>query len=399
MVNRYNKGIGANTSSSSDNLDTRNNNKFSVPKRSWVRRVLLATGIPFAALSVNTAEASANSLLDKLNPISPETQGKLDNIVNETEKVIEWFKNFKANITEMSVDLMVWSYDTIASVVLHTPLFLFDSEWFKNNVLMFTGLSIAMSIVLAMYEGFHRMLGHFFSGKRKPNPASSSRTDMARISRRIPLVVIGSALTPACFYYGFKAINWLTNVIIDIGKNQMDKGIGGIKFDSVSWVEMFAFVAFDIALITMMIPVLLQNFRRWFDLMALGALTPLALSCWVFKDHEHFFHTWWENIKKNSLTQLSYAVFLLIIGSMMFATGTPDSGGELAIKLGIIIGGLMRMNNPPNLMRRYVDTGASASDMWKGASKSFDKDSMFGKGVKLVRRIRSGKVVTGGATT
>jgi hypothetical protein len=288
---------------------------------------------------------------------------------------------------------MVWSYDAITSVVLHTPLFLFDSDWFKENIAMFTGLSLAMSMILAIHEGFKRMLGHFFKTK---TAIDATHTDMGRISRRLPLVLLGSAIAPATFFYGFKAINWLTEAIINIGKTQMAEGISGIEFNSVSWTEMFVFLGFDIALIGMMIPIFLQNFRRWFDLMALGVMTPVALSCWMFKAHEHYFRTWWDHIKKCSMTQLVYGVFLLIIGSLMFGTKIPETSWEVVIKIGVIIGGLWRMANPPNIVRRYTDTGADAIDMWKGASSEFGKKSYLAKGVTLVKNWKTGRLLKGG---
>ena len=290
---------------------------------------------------------------------------------------------------------MVWSYDAITSVVLHTPLFLFDSDWFKDNIAMFTGLSLGLSMILAIHEGFKRMLGHFFKTKSQ---IDATHTDMGRISRRLPLVLLGSAIAPAGFFYGFQAINWLTSAIINIGKSQMASGLSGIEFNAISWTEMFVFLMFDIALIGMMIPIFLQNFRRWFDLMALGIMTPVALSCWMFKAHEHYFKSWWDHIKKCSMTQLVYGVFLLIIGSLMFGTKVPETSWEVVIKIGVIIGGLWRMANPPNIVRRYVDTGADITDMWNGASKSFDKKSVLGKGVTLVKNWKTGRLLKGGAS-
>lgn len=266
----------------------------------------------------------------------------------------------------------------ITSVVLHTPVFFFDSEWFRNNILMFTGLSIIMSMVLAMQEGFKRMFARLFKKKVEV-------TDMGRISSRIPVVVLGAGLAPVGFYYGFKAVNWVTNLIIDIGKHQMAEGVSGMKFNETTFLEMLAFIGFDIALIGMMIPVFLQNFRRWFDLLALGVMTPIVLSCWMFKAHEHHFTNWWEYIKKNSLVQIAYAVFLLIIGSLMFGGKPPEDEREMMIKLGIVIGGLWRMNNPPNILKRYLDTGTDLGGMWKGAGQALTPNPLLKKGFQAIK--------------
>lgn len=341
-------------------------------------------------MSTTAVQVSA-SILDKFNPIPKETQDKFTNTINWMDSIVTWFKNLRENVTDMSIDLMTWSLDTVQSVVLHTPLFLFDSTWFKDNIVTFTGLSLAMSILLVIYEGFQKILSHLSS---KPY---DKHTEMPRILRRMPLVLLGSALAPSAFYYGFKAINGVTNLIIDIGKNQIANGLSGIQANITSWLETLLFVGFDIALISMLIPVFLQNFRRWFDIIALSMLTPVVLSCWVFRAHEHHFKAWWTHLKACATTQLAYAVFLLIISTLMFGTKSPDNPIDMLFKVGIVIGGLWRMNTPPAILSRYVNNGAAIKDVWNGAGRSFDKRSYFGKGVHLIKGLRA-KRKTGGAT-
>lgn len=368
MVSRHNKGIGASASSTTSNSHTSHTNKFSARKYKWLKPILLASSIPFAVLSGGAMKAEASvfsEVADSIKEIKDKAESAEEKIVNTiafAEKVINWFKNIKENIAEMSINLVTWSFDFITSIVLHTPTFLFDSEWFRQNTLTFTGLSIAMSMVLAVYEGFQRMMGDFI--KRK-NP-----TEIGRILKRMPLVVVGSALAPSAFYYAFKGINYITDLIINIGKTQMGNSISNLGFNDITTLEVLTFIAFDIALIGMMIPVFLQNFRRWADLLMLGAITPLALSCWVFKSHEHLFNMWWTTIKKSSFTQLVYATFLLIIGTLMFGTKTPDSELDVMVKIGIVIGCLWRMNTLPSFVRGHVDHGKDISQVWKEVGNS-----------------------------
>lgn len=297
---------------------------------------------------------------------------KWDMIASTVTDIIEWFKHIRENIASLSIDFMTWTFDAITGIVLHTPTILFDSQWFSSNILMFTGLSIVMSMILSMIEGFKRIF-------------NKRHTKMDRISQRMPLVILGSGLAPLAFYYGFDLLNKLTDIILSIGRHQMSNGIKNFEFSQTTLMEMFAFIGFDIALIGMMIPVFLQNFRRWFDLMALGVMTPLALSCWMFKSHEHHFKNWWEHIKKCSMVQLVYAIFLILIGGLMFGAKEPNNEMELMIKMGVVIGGLWRMNNPPNLLRRYLDTGADGTDMWKGAGKAITPHPFLAKGINIVR--------------
>lgn len=358
MDRGYNQGIGISNTCTSVNSVISKASKFNIQKHSYLRGILLMFSVPFSVLSINQMEASAK-WYDRFNPISEETVSKYESMVNQVYKIFEWFKNIKENIIELSTDLLIWIFETLTKVVLHTPSFLFDSVWFKSNIVTFTGLSIAMVIVLSMYEGFKRMSGQLIKNK--------TVTDIKRIIKRFPLVIIGSALAPSMFYYVFKGLNKLTDIIIDFGKHQMDKGMSELNINDISLLQVVGFVGFDIALISILIPILLQNFRRWFDLLALGALTPLALACWVFNSCEHLFDIWWNHIKKCASVQIVYAIFLLLIGTLLFGTKLPNNGWDIMIQMGIVIGGLWRMNTPPSIMSRYSDKGSDIKSMWNGA--------------------------------
>lgn len=340
--------------------------------------------VPFGVLSSSTMTAHA-SWFDKFNPIPDSVQkdiGKTVDTIDELKKIIgsiiEWFKNFKENITNLSTDFMSWSYDFLAKVVLHTPSFLFDSAWLKQNTLTFTGLAIAMSVMLVIYEGFQRMAGHLIKDK--------DPTEISRIYKRIPAVIGFSALAPTLFYYGFKGLNWVTDVIIDLTKAKMVSGFSTMSLSNITYFEIVTFIAFDIALVGMMIPVLLQNFRRWFELLILATISPLAITCWVFRAHEHMFRKWWYSIKKRALNQLVYAVYLLIIGTLMFGTKTPDGNFDILIKLGVLVGGLYSMANPPQLVKSYLDKNQGVGDVWDGASKAAKPHPLLVQGALLARK-------------
>lgn|GEM_PF-1331189 len=377
MVSKCNKRLWASIVSTSDNSYPDNTNSFDIQKRSWLKYILLTFAVPFATLSTAQVKASA-SWYDKLNPIPPETQAKVGSIIDTIYKIFDWFKNIKQNITELSTDVMFWVYETLTKVVLHTPSILFSTDWFKSNILTFTGLSITTSIILAMLEGLKLMSGCLIEN-RKP-------TDLKRISKRIPLVVLGSAIAPSGFYYMFKGLNKLTDIIIDFGKLQMEKGMSQLSFNDISLLQVFGFIGFDIALITMLVPILLQNFRRWFDLLALGVMTPLALASWVFASQEHWFIMWREHIKKCATVQVVYAIFLLLIGTLLFGTKLPNNTWDVMIQLGIVIGGLWRMNTPPNFLSRYIDRGEDVTSMFNGAFNVVRPITMIKKKFKLNNR-------------
>ncbi|MCL1700860.1 hypothetical protein [Lysinibacillus sp. Bpr_S20] len=377
MVSKRNKRFRSSIISTSNHIDTDDFDSFNIQKRSWFKYVLLTLAVPFATLASSQIKVSA-AWYDKLNPIPKETQAKVNSIIDTVYKIFDWFKNIKQNITELSTDVMFWVYETLTKVILHTPSILFNTDWFKSNILTFTGLSIATSILLSMFEGLKLMSSELIEN-RKP-------TDLKRISKRIPLVALGSAIAPSAFYYMFKGLNKLTDIIIDFGKFQMKKGMSQLSINDISLLQVFGFIGFDIALITMLIPILLQNFRRWFDLLALGVMTPLALASWVFASQEHWFIMWRDHIKKCATVQVVYAIFLLLIGTLLFGTKLPNNSWDVMIQLGIVIGGLWRMNTPPNFLSRYIDRGEDVTSMWNGAFNVVRPINMIKKKFKLNNR-------------
>src|SRR5690606_16057453 len=114
----------------------------------------------------------------------------------------------------------------------------------------------------------------------------------------------------------------------------------------IGTIDVLGLFLFDIVLIALLIPILLQNGRRWRDLMCLAAVSPFALASWIFDRHEHFFNQWWSNVKRLSLVQLVYALFILMLGLFIYATRfmSPDAW---LIKILIISGGLFGLANPP----------------------------------------------------
>lgn len=290
------------------------------------------------------------------------------NFAEFVDKCWEWLKDYKTNIAEMSVNLMQTSFEFLTKITLTTPTYLFDNEWFRNNVLSFTGLSIVGIIVFAVWEGFKRMTKNTL-----PSSMNIQFTDMKRISKRVPLALAGSLLAPTIFVFGFGAVNWLTQLILDIGKNKIGDGIEEFNFNTPTLLEVVSYFGFTIGLIYFLIPIILANFSRWFTLIACGIISPLALSSWVFKSTEHFFGKFWSTVKKNSITQLVYAVFLLIVSSVMFGSKPPENSYELLIKMGTVIGGFHVMSKAHTYIGSYIAKNSSVSSMLQDTKNLYKK--------------------------
>ena len=136
-------------------------------------------------------------------------------------------------------------------------------------------------------------------------------------------------------------------------------------------------LGFDAMLIALVFPILLQNARRFFDLTFLTVMTPFALSCYVFDEYRYLFSKWWHRIKHLASIQLVFAIFICIMGLIIF--GIPaTTGGSFLVKLLIIAGGFFRLANPPSIIKQKIDVGDES------LSKSANRTTgMLKKGVEL----------------
>lgn len=188
---------------------------------------------------------------------------------------------------------------------------------------------------------------------------------------RFPLALIGAGFAPGLFVKCFEWINTVSSRITDLGYSHMASTVMlRNTLHTFNEFDFLALFAFDAALAGMAVPILLQNGRRWFDLLALGVSTPLALSAWIFTEYESYFSKWWSSVKKLSLTQLYQVVFITFIAVIMFSVKGVTTPQELFVKLLIIIGGLWRMTNPPAIVRSHLDRGGNAVAMTKQAANT-----------------------------
>lgn len=288
---------------------------------------------------------------------------KIEWMIDSIIKAKDWVNHLPENIVRLSVGLLAKIYELLL-LVLQTPLFIFNNTYIKDATILFSGVSILMVTLLTMYEGQKRMF-------RKRH------TDLNTVVKRYFVAVTGAGFAPFLFEKSFQLINIVTSSISKIGS-------AGLKTNDVSgswapyydpsffdWFNTLALIAFDFMVLAMVIPIFLQNGRRFFDLMCLSAITPLALSAWVFKDYKYLFDKWWHNVKKIGATPLIYSLFICIMGLFIFGTKNVMSGGGMLIKMLIIVGGLARMSNPPSFIKSRVDTGGTADDSLWGSIQGF----------------------------
>jgi hypothetical protein len=278
-----------------------------------------------------------------------------DPLGNITNSFNNWVSGLVTNtinfFQEKTIDSTNWLFRTvftlIADIVLWTPSWLFENEWFPQSIRKFSALNILLVSLLSMVEGIKRMV----------RVKTTAINDMLK---RLPIAISVSAFAPFLFATGVNVLNHATDFIVNLGMSQVSNTmIGDATLFSVasSTANLVAMGIFIILLIRLCIPLILHHGKRWFDMVSLGVLTPFAMTAFVFDDYRHYFHQWLNSLKKLSLVQLVYAVFLAILGLIMFATPTPMTFHGLVAKLLLLLGGIYRLAYPPSIVERMTDSG------------------------------------------
>jgi len=267
-----------------------------------------------------------------------------------THLMPNWFKEIviyigaaTGEVTHNAVQtLLKWIYNIISSIVLWTPEFLFNNDWFSVTTGKFSIISIGVIILATMIEGLKKIL-------------KMNHTPLGDILKKLPIALGVSAAAPFLFTNGIHWLNKLTHIIMDIGKDEIGSnqlvGIlntSGLVFEPVNILMM---LVFSILFLLTCIPMTFFHAKRWFDLLVAGILTPFAMSCYLFNSTHHLFHQWLSMIKSAGLKQLVYAIFVTIIGLLMFATPNPTTAAGVFSKLLIMLGGMYRLAFPPNFVK------------------------------------------------
>jgi hypothetical protein len=263
-------------------------------------------------------------------------------------KAIHWFQNLPQEIGQMSVELMAWLYGLCGDLILKTPIWIFNNEWFDNTTFMFSSIAIGIVTTLTVVESIKQTMSGI---KNDKGVKIFKPMDFKVIAKRWFMVAGLTTAVPFLFKTAFQGLNWVSEQLINMGADTMK----AVAFQShIGLLDVLTLVVFDLVLIGTIIPVLWQNGRRFFDLLVLAVTTPLALTAWIFDDYRHLFQQWWANVKHLSLVQVYYALFLLVLGWFMFGVPTPTAFTGFVVKLLVVIGGFARMVNPPRLLTKHL---------------------------------------------
>jgi hypothetical protein len=299
-------------------------------------------------LTHTTNNSSGFSLLE----LPKTVMHNIEIITGYIMKGLDWLNNLDGSLPKMTADLLTLIFHFLSKIILQTPLFIFNNPFLKNASLTFALTSITIVTLLTVFESFMQMF-------------KQNHTPFKTILKRWAIVAGISGFLPFAFETGFTFLNKLTNAISSIGTLNGGDSSGFINGGTMGFFDTLIIILFDLSAIALLIPVCLQSGKRWWDILCLSAISPLALSSWVFDRHRHYFNAWWRNIKSLSMVQLVYAVFLLLMGIFIFSTQSIQGGiTALIIKLLIVIGGLLRLSNPPSFVTRMTGDKSDIFDQY-----------------------------------
>lgn len=345
-----------------------------------------------AALSLFVNQASAKSWTD----IIMDKQGILtkpsiiQNMVTQTEQWqkignaiwngIQWLYNLPENIPLYSLQLCSSIFHLLFDVVLETPILLFDNPVIQDKMLVFSGVSILLVTVFTAISGIKQML-------------LKRHTPLKTIMTRFFAAVTISGFAPAIFKGVFSFLNFISKQLCSLTDKTIN--VHSIINNNSDAFGLVALTGFDLVSIALLIPILLKTAKRWFDLLCLSAVTPLAMAASVFDETRHFFHSWLDGIINRGQTQLVYAFFLFIMSVFIFGTVGITSTYGILVRFLILIGGLMELANPPGFVTKLASNDQSLSEYWNSMKNTKEKvisNLTFNKFAKIKKLIAKHKI-------
>jgi hypothetical protein len=307
-----------------------------------------------------------------------EVWDKIEWVIDKIIDGINWFSNMPYSVPKLTVSLFTEIYHLLSKITLTTPLYIFNNPYLKNTSLTFALISISIVTILTVFESLMQMI-------------QQKHTPFKDIVKRWAIVSSGTGFIPFAFEGAFTFINKLSAGIMNIGKSAVIDSKFLTTQTDLGFFDFIIIGLFDLTAIALLIPVLLQNGRRFWDLLVLCTISPLALTSWIFDRHRHYFYAWWRSVKSLSIIQLVYAVFLLLMGTFLFGTRFIEGSFiGLLTKVLITCGALHSMAHPPRFVTALADgNGDDVRDMYRGYKNTFStvKNTLTFNKFKLAKNL------------
>lgn len=237
----------------------------------------------------------------------------------------------------------------IADIVTWTPEFFFDNSWIADIVNHFGLLSIGLITTLTMVEGIKKILG-------------LNHTPMGKILSRLPFALTISYFAPMLFTKGAHYLNKLTHSIINLSYSELSRYT---DFNLFGFMNTMVMTIFVFGFLITSIPILLNHGKRWFNLIALLIITPLAMTAYLFDSLRTYYNMWLSKLQSLVVSQIAYAIYITILALIMalpmeWSGMIVDPMKVLYTKLLVVIGGLWQMAFPPKFVRMEASDGSGA---------------------------------------
>ncbi|MEH7451460.1 hypothetical protein [Gottfriedia acidiceleris] len=303
------------------------------------------------SLSSNEHLNILSLLHDFFSNFSNNLHEKTTNLFNR----FEWFQEAKQTLDQLNewsnkysdkdpLKSVIMALFSLLEKVIYTPVFLFNNSYFTNLLLKFGALSMGLVTSLTMVEGIKKIL-------------NKSTMSYRQLIQRLPLVMALVGFSPLLIVEGMKLLSYLTNLILLFGVSLTDNVNPLGKHPVTGLMDTILYGAFVLLFGYNLVPILLQHGRRWFNVLALTLLTPIAMLGYLFPSFKVFHQKWWSSLKKSYLSQLYYSSFLSILNIIMFGISTPDNYQGMFSKLLILLGGIHLFSQPPGFLNSYMQSG------------------------------------------
>jgi hypothetical protein len=324
-------------------------------------------GIPLVAQSEGLKIPYFNPLAFPIATIE-----KLNKVLEWILEIRSWFDHIGQHIFDFTIELFGWGYEFLAGFVMMTPTILFTGDWFTKSSILFGVIAVFLTMLFSVWEGIKKVIrGGVTNVTGFSLPFRV--TDRKTILKKYPIALAVSGFAPFIFEKIFGFVNTLSLKIVDVGRVTLTQANMPIDKATIGFWDCVAMLGFDCVLLATMLPLVLKTFVRWFDIMCLGALTPLAMTAYVFDQHNSYYTSWWSAIKKCIYTQLTYVVFVTIMGLLVMGIHDNDLTWQgLFVKIGVVVGGLWRLANPPSFVKATFDNRDDIIDVYQKTRDRFN---------------------------
>lgn len=241
-------------------------------------------------------------------------------------------------------------YQLMVNTILYTPEVLVTNPETQRLWWIFVGVAMSVMSILTVIEGIRIVLGW------------SKANVMSMLGRTAVAFGALAFLLPG-MTYGIHYLNKLVAWFMEIAHHGMEPNVyfSSMIGATVGGIDILASVIFFVLLLIYMFQILLYYGRRWFDIIVMAVISPLAFMSSIFDSTRHYFQKWLTHTTQLYMVQVVHAVYLTVIGLIVLAPATITGIDVGFIRILLLIGALWRMSKPPAFVQSMSGSPDSRS--------------------------------------